>query len=167
MIAWPTIDDLVPDYHGQGYELAGMAWFQGWNDFCQWPARVDDREVGFGVIESYPRNLTAILRDLREDLGVPDMPVAIGELGVGGHEMTARAENRGDREAVAMVKFRDAQRAVADASVLSNVHFVPTADFWDTRLDELRAMADAYQRVKREKNIQDTPDTILPTKAPE
>ncbi|MHC4844208.1 MAG: sulfatase-like hydrolase/transferase, partial [Planctomycetota bacterium] len=30
------IDDIVSGYNDQGYEIAGMAWFQGWNDFCQW-----------------------------------------------------------------------------------------------------------------------------------
>ena len=28
------IEDVVPEYKGQGYEIVGMAWFQGWNDFC-------------------------------------------------------------------------------------------------------------------------------------
>jgi len=158
------IGDVVPGYHGQGYEIAGMAWFQGWNDFCQWPTRVEDRWVGLGVIESYPRNLAAMFRDLRKDLDAPDMPIVIGELGVGGHEMTRRAENPRDREAVAMVKFRQAQKAVAQEASLRNVMFVPTADFWDSRLEELRVMADKYGRVKKEKEIPDTPDNVLPTK---
>jgi len=159
-----NIQDVVPGYHGQGYEITGMAWFQGWNDFCQWPARVEERQVGLGIIDAYPRNLANMIRDLRQDLGVPDLPVAIGELGVGGHEMTRRAHNPRDREAVAMAKFRNAQEAVANDLSLRNVTFVPTLDFWDTRLEELRVMAETYDRVKKEQKIQNTPDNVLPTK---
>ena len=36
------IGDIVPGYEDQGYELAGFAWFQGWNDYCQWHVRIDD-----------------------------------------------------------------------------------------------------------------------------
>jgi hypothetical protein len=158
------IGDVVPGYRGQGYEIAGLAWFQGWNDYCQWSARVGDRQVGLGIIDRYSHNLGAMFRDLRQDLGVPDMPIVIGELGVGGHEMTPRAENPRDREAVAMVRFRQAQKAVADDPSLKNVTFVSTLDFWDTRLQELRVTADKYQRVKREKKIPDTRDNVLPTK---
>jgi alpha-galactosidase len=158
------IEDMVPGYRGQGYEIAGLVWFQGWNDYCQWSARLGDRQVGLSIIDRYSHNLAALFRDLRQDLGVPDMPIVIGELGVGGHEMTTRAENSRDREAVAMVRFRQAQKAVADDPALKNVTFVPTLDFWDTRLEELRVMADKYQRLKREQKIPDTRDNVLPTK---
>lgn len=158
------IEDVVPGYRGQGYQIAGLAWFQGWNDYCQWPARVGDRQVGLGIIDRYSHNLAAMFRDLRRDLGVPGMPIVIGELAVGGHEITKRAENPRDREAVAMVKFRQAQKAVADDPSLKNVTFVSTLDFWDTRLQELRVMADKYQHIKREKKIPDTRDNVLPTK---
>lgn len=158
------IEDVVPGYRGQGYEIAGLAWFQGWNDYCQWSARIGDLQVGLGIIDRYSHNLAAMFRDLRRDLGVPDMPIVIGELGVGGHEITKRAENPRDREAVAIVKFRQAQKAVADDPSLKNVTFVSTLDFWDTRLQELRVMADKYQRVKREKKLPNTRDNVLPTK---
>jgi len=91
-------------------------------------------------------------------------PIVIGELGVCGHDMEKRAENPDAHEAVAMVKFRKAQRAVADDPSLGNVTFVPTADFWDTRLQELRIMADKYWSVKQQMKIKDTDDNVLPTK---
>jgi len=105
-----------------------------------------------------------MFRDLRKDLNAPDMPIVIGELGIGGHEMEKRAENPDDHEAVGMVKFRRAQKAVADDKSLKNVIFVPTADFWDTRLQELRVMSDAYWQEKQEKGIKDTEENHLPTK---
>ena len=151
-----NIKDVVAGYEGQGYEIVGMAWFQGWNDFGEWHLQLDDKRVGMGLIERYPHNLAAMFGDLRKDLDAPDMPIAIGELGVGGHEMTKRAQNPDDHEAVAMVKFRKAQKAVADDKSLKNITFVPTADFWDTRLQELRRMSDAYWNEKQKKGIKDT-----------
>jgi len=159
-----NIEDVVPDYRGQRYEIAGMAWFQGWNDFCQWHVQVDQKPVGLGIIRSYTQNLVAMFRDLRKDLNVPDMPIVIGEMGIGGHEMAKRAENKDDREANAMMDFRRAQKAVADDKSLKNVIFVPTADFWDTRLQELRVLSDAYWNEKQKKGIKDTEDNHLPAK---
>ena len=152
-----NIDDVLPGYNEQGYEIAGMAWFQGWNDFCQW-------HVGPGIIKNYPRNLSAMFRDLRKDLNAPDMPIVIGEMGVGGHDIAERAKDQGDHEARAMMNFRRAQKAVADDKSLKNVIFVPTADFWDTRLQELRRISDAYWNEKQEKGIKDTEENHLPTK---
>jgi hypothetical protein len=60
-----------------------------------------------------------------------------------------------------MMRFRRAQQAVADNKSLSNVTFVPTAEFWDDRLDELHRISDAYWNEKREKGIQD--DNDLPS----
>jgi len=159
-----NIQDIVPGYEGQGYEIVGMAWFQGWNDFCEWHLELDGRRVGMGVIQRYPHNLTAMFRDLRKDLGAPDMPIVIGQLGIGGHQMEKRAEDPDDHEAIGMVKFRRAQKAVAEDPSLKNVTFVPTAHFWDTRLQELRIMADRYWDVKQQKKIKDTDDNVLPTK---
>jgi len=158
-----NIDEVVPGYNGEGYEIAGMAWFQGWNDFCQWHLHVDGKRVGPGIIKNYTHNLSAMFHDLRKDLDVPEMPIVIGEMGVGGHEMTKRAENPDDHEAVAMVQFRKAQEAVAYDKSLKNV-FVPTTDFWDTRLQELRVISDRYWNEKRKKGIKNTEENHLPTK---
>lgn len=155
--ALANIEDIVPGYNGQGYEIAGMAWFQGWNDYCQWHASKD-------IIKNYPKNLSAMLRDIRRYLNAPDMPIAIGEMGVGGRQMEKRAQNTNDHEACAMMDFRKAQKAPAEDMSLSNVTFVPTADFWDERLQELRQMSDEYWNEKRKKGIQDTEENHLPTK---
>ncbi len=163
--ALKDIDSIVPGYDDRGYELVGMAWFQGWNDFCEWHLKLDDRWVGATVIERYPHNLAAMIRDLRKDLNAPDLPIAIGEMGVWGHDIDQRAKRADDHEARSAVAFRKAQRAVADDPSLANVAFVPTADFWDSRLQELRGVADRYWNEKREKGIESTRDNELPTKA--
>lgn len=160
-----NIDDVVPNYQGQGYEIAGMAWFQGWNDFCQWHVEIDQKRVGVGIIENYPNNLSAMFRDLRQDLNVPNMPIAIGEMGIGGHNIEEKAQDQGNHEALAMMDFRQAQQAVADNKTLKSITFVPTAEFWDIRLQELRQISDAYWNEKKEKGIADSEENHLPTKA--
>ena len=131
------IGEIVPSYQGQGYELAGLVWFQGWNDFCQWPEFP-------GIISDYPRHLSTMIHDLRQDLNVPEMPFVIGELGIGGEEMVEKAKGENNHEAQAIVHFRQGQRAVARESGLEKVTFVPTADFWDSRLQELRQISDRW-----------------------
>jgi hypothetical protein len=150
------LDVLVPGYEGQGYELDGLAWFQGWNDFCRW-------HEGAGVIDQYPATLAAMFQDLRQALGAPQLPIAIGEMGVGGREIERRAQNEQDREACAMLAFRQAQRAAASQPGVQGVVFVPTAEFWDERLEELRRESEEWAREKREKGIADTEDNTLPT----
>ena len=118
-----------------------------------------------GLIERYPHNLTAMFRDLRKDLAAPKLPIVIGELGVGGLEMNDRAKNPEDEEAVAMVRFREAQRAVAKDPTLKHVSFVPTVRFWDARLQELRLQANAYWDEKQRLGIEDTDENVLPTKS--
>ena len=159
-----NIDNLVPNYQGQGYEISGMAWFQGWNDFCQWHIEIDQKKVGAGIIENYPKNLSAMFRDLRQDLNVPNMPIVIGEMGIGGHDIALKAKDQENHEAQAVMNFRQAQQAVAGDKTLRNVTFVPTAGFWDTRLQELRQISDAYWSEKQQKGISDTTENHLPTK---
>ena len=158
------IDNLVPGYQGQGYEISGMAWFQGWNDFCQWHIEIDQKKVGAGIIENYPKNLSAMFRDLRQDLNVPNMPIVIGEMGIGGYDIALKAKGQENHEAQAVMNFRQAQQAVAEDKTLRNVTFVPTAGFWDTRLQELRQISDAYWNEKQKKGISETTENHLPTK---
>lgn len=55
------------------YEIAGLVWFQGWNDV------INNQMVG-----EYGSNLANFIRDVRSDLSLPDLPVVIGELGQAG-----------------------------------------------------------------------------------
>ena len=56
-------------YSGGGYEIAGFAWHQGWND------------VGETTTE-YETNLVNLIRDIRAEFGVPKLPVAIATTGM-------------------------------------------------------------------------------------
>ncbi len=59
-----------PGYTGQGYELAGFVWYQGWND------GVDPKKA----IPEYEQNLVNLIKDIRKDLKAPNLPVVVGEL---------------------------------------------------------------------------------------
>ena len=147
--ALERIDEIVPGYAGQGFELAGFAWFQGWNDFCRWHERdpESNQSIGAGIISAYSDNLAALIRDLRTALGAPALPVVIGEMSVGGTPIVERAKNTGDGEARAMIAFRSAQKKVASHPGLTGVSFVPTAQYWDDRLEELRQMSEDRKSV--------------------
>jgi autotransporter-associated beta strand protein len=62
-----------PGYNGQGYEIAGFAWHQGWND------RVDAVNSA-----SYQTNMANFINDIRDDLAVPDLPFVIATTGMDG-----------------------------------------------------------------------------------
>ena len=73
-----TVSDLqtyVPDYQGQGYEIAGFAWHQGWND------RINPKFTA-----EYAENMANFIRDMRKDLGVPNLPFVIATTGMDGEK---------------------------------------------------------------------------------
>ncbi|MCZ6599050.1 MAG: sialate O-acetylesterase [Planctomycetota bacterium] len=120
--ALEDIADYVPGYRGRGYELAGLVWFQGWND-----------SVGGGNPD-YTEQLACFIRDVRAELEVPDLPVVIGELGQAG----AKPESK------KVIEFRRQQQAVAELDGLAGtVRYVPTGIYVDPRLQEL---FDVWQR---------------------
>jgi alpha-galactosidase len=107
---------LFPDYQGQGqgYEIAGFAWFQGWNDMISPPATAE-----------YAVNMAHFIRDVRKDMKVPNLPFVIGQMGVDGE-----SPNEGIR------KFKDAQAAAAALlEFKGNVALVKTDVFWDKEAD--------------------------------
>jgi hypothetical protein len=110
------LDQRFPELAGRRTELAGIVWFQGWNDM-----------VNKEKTAAYTANLAQMIRDLRTDLDAPDCPVVIGELGVDG-----------DRAKGGMLVFRAAQAAVTEQPDLQgNVKFVRTAEYYDRIAHEL------------------------------
>ena len=66
-----NLDELYPRYKGQGYELAGFIWFQGENDCCA-------KTQGL-----YRDSLMDLIKDVRTDLGVPNLPVVLSKINDG------------------------------------------------------------------------------------
>ena len=98
-----------PAYQGQGYELAGFVWYQGWND------GVDPKNA----VPEYEQNLVNLIKDVRKEFKAPTLPVVVGELT--GPWVDAPG---------AWATLRKAQAAAAARPEFAgNVHFVPTRDF--------------------------------------
>jgi len=105
-----SISNYVPGYQGEGYEIAGFGWHQGWND------RINQKNT-----DTYESNMVHFIRDVRKDLGVPGLPFVIATTGMGGWEEK-------NLRALALMK---AQLAVATyPDFKGNVAVVDTRDFW-------------------------------------
>jgi len=142
------IERVCPVYdEQQGYEIAGFAWFQGWNDLVNrgvYPRR--DQKGGY---DKYSELMATFIRDVRKDLKTPEMPFVIGVIGVNGP-----IENVSQRYRAIHGNFREAMAAPAALDEFkSNVLAVRTSPFWDMRLDRLIKKRNLYnQRVKQLKN---------------
>ena len=111
-----NMDEYFPELSGHTPEIAGIVWFQGWNDM-----------VNKEKSAAYTENLAQMLRDMRNDIGCSDCPVVIGELGAGGEKPSTN-----------VAKFREAQAAVAKIPEFNGkVRFVETARFWDPIAQQL------------------------------
>ena len=107
-----NIQNHFPEYDGRGYELVGFGWHQGWND-----------RVNQSFTEEYAENLTHLVRDLRKELGVRNLPFVIAETGMGG--MEGKQGRAGD--------LMDAQKAgVMREEFKGTTAFVSTRPFWRT-----------------------------------
>ena len=118
--------DHFPLEEGQGCELAGFVWFQGWNDQLRPP-----------LLVQYEVNLANLIRDVRRDLGVPHLPVVIGEEGVNGKKPDSR-----------IMSLRLAQAAVARLPEFAGtVALVKTSDYWDYQAEAI--LKKEYDPIKK------------------
>jgi alpha-galactosidase len=108
-----------PQYQGQGCEIAGFVWFQGWNDM-----------ITPEFTAEYEKNMVALIKDLRKDMNSPGMPAVIAVMGVDG-KTTANAK---------ILALRKAQTAAGERPEFKgNVACVQTAEYWDEQAAELVA----------------------------
>jgi len=84
-------DTLFPELKGRKPELVGFVWFQGWND-------------QYGGQDEYASNLKHFIKDMRKDLGAPNLPFVIVAMGQNGSTPAAGA----------MLTIREAQMAMND-----------------------------------------------------
>ena len=135
---------VVPGYDSaQGYELAGFAWFQGWNDMVDsgtYPNR--DKPGGY---DAYGTAMAHFIRDLRKDLNAPKLPFVIGVIGVGGP--TAEYGLDQQRYKATHQNLRDAMAAPAQlAEFKGNVAAVLTEKYWDQELTAAKAKDSAIRQ---------------------
>ncbi len=69
------IDQVVPDYGGQGYEIAGFAWFQGHKDAGK-------------TKEEYEDHLVNLIKDLRKEFKAPDMRAVVATVAFDGWNLS-------------------------------------------------------------------------------
>ncbi len=104
------IAKIVPGYKGQGYEIAGFAWWQGHKD-------------GGATQAEYEKHLVNLINDVRKEFKAPKMPAVVATVGFGGHNMADK-----------YVKILQAQMAVGDPKkhpeFAGTVASVDTRDFW-------------------------------------
>jgi len=107
-----NIDKVVPGYQGQGYEIAGFAWFQGHKD--------SGTEQS---ISEYEKHLVNLIDDVRKEFKTPKLPAVVATVGFGGHNMQDK-----------FLRILKAQMAVGDAKqhprYAGNVASIDTRDFW-------------------------------------
>lgn len=120
---------VMPEYDAaQGYEIAGFAWLQGFNDMVDGQVYPNhDKPDRYAM---YSDLLAHFIRDVRKDLNAPKMPFVIGVMGVGG----LKDQSSG------MVAFRQAMAAPAGMPEFKgNVVAVQTAPFWSDELGDIDA----------------------------
>jgi hypothetical protein len=119
------IKKYVPDYDAkQGYEIAGLIWFQGWNDAC-----------GAGNPE-YVEQMAHFIRDIRKDLKSPNLPFVIAELGTDGKDAAGW-----------VATFRKQQVAIAALPEFKdNVRLAKTAQYWNKGPYDMQSKWDAFRK---------------------
>jgi hypothetical protein len=147
---------VVPSYDAaQGYELAGFAWFQGWNDMVDsgtYPNR--DKPGGY---DAYSNALTHFIRDVRKDLNTPKLPFVIGVIGIGGPTSEYGPDEQ--RYQSTHQNMRDAMAAPAHMPEFKgNVAAVLTEKYWDrelklarTKENEIKEKAKKHTKEKNQK----------------
>jgi len=112
----------------KGYEIAGFVWFQGYNDMINggvYPNRQHPR--GY---EQYSWLLSHLIRNVRRELKLPELPFVIGVFGQGGKLEEPEP-------------FREAMAAPAGyGEFKGTVAAVRTATFWDARIPEIQGKLD-------------------------
>jgi endonuclease/exonuclease/phosphatase family metal-dependent hydrolase len=109
------LDQLFPSYQGQGYEIVGLGWHQGWNDGCNADHAAE-----------YETNLGLFIQDLRQDLEIKDLPVVIASSGFGGHDNKLPGVRRRIKDVVEPAQIKA-------AAGMKNVTCVKTRDFFRPR----------------------------------
>jgi alpha-galactosidase len=122
-----TLDNLkerFPGYDGQGYELSGFVWFQGWND-----------QFTEDWYKSYGEYMACLISDVRKDLEAPDMKFVIGQVGFDGPRKSKPAKDGG---LSARDHIKSGQLAMATRKGFKgSVAVVKTDQYWDMDADAI------------------------------
>ncbi|MCB1203923.1 MAG: hypothetical protein KDN18_06665 [Verrucomicrobiae bacterium] len=157
---------VVPDYDPrQGHELAGLVWFQGWNDLVD-SGTYPNREKPGGY-DAYSEVFGHFIRDVRKDLESPELPFVIGVLGVGGPTSEYGPDQQ--RYKITHQNFRDAMAAPASLPEFKDtVKAVLTETYWDQELSRARAKEskakDEAKKMAKEQSLKPAEERALAEK---
>ncbi len=109
-------ETMFPALKGKKLELAGFVWFQGWNDMYG------------GAEKEYASNMKHFIKDVRKDLGAPNLPLVIAAMGQNGSQPAGGA----------MKEVQDAQMSMNDVPEFKgNVKAFRTDLLVDKKAEEL------------------------------
>jgi len=118
------IKAVFPEYdESKGYKLAGMVWFQGFNDVINTEFRAE-----------YHAHMVNFIKDVRKDLGVADLPFVIGELGMAGVDPPKRYAfkhfevRKAQKDAANLPEFKGTAAYVETAPIMDA--WKATGDKW-------------------------------------
>jgi|GEM_PF-191695 len=120
-----------PGYRGQGYQLAGFVWNQGWNDAGD-----------SSLYKEYRSNMVHLIKDVRHDLGETDLPFVIVTCGQGGFESTRDKWMTRVQTIVAKAQAD----AAASPEFSGNVALVDSKPFWKDSLQSPATEVHHYNR---------------------
>jgi hypothetical protein len=138
--ALANIKTSFPGYKGQGYEIKGFVWFQGYNDMFAEEAR-----------NNYGKNLVKLIKDVKKELNAPGMKAVIGQMGHNG-DLKGLYQEKKDKTTGKMVMsgngaIRKAQlEASQHADIKDSTALVRTAPFWDMEADAIYTGPGSWQK---------------------
>lgn len=107
-----------PDYSGNGYEIVGFGWHQGWND-----------RINQDAVNAYENNMFHFIQDIRKDLDIENLPVVIANTGMGGWDNPPRYKEKVEKLMEAQLVFSNPAKY---PQFVGNVGGVETRDFQRT-----------------------------------
>ena len=136
-IVHEVLDNLkkhFPSYDEKaGYEMAGLVWFQGYNDLFD--------EVGR---KEYGKNLVCLIQDLRKEFKAPKMKVVVGVMGVNGprvEEVNIKQKEvrEGQRFVNTVPEFKGNVKAIESAPLVHPKILELKSNFLYTKERDLKA----------------------------
>jgi hypothetical protein len=126
-----NLPEEFPNYKGEGYEIAGFVWNQGWNDAGD-----------SNLYKEYKTNMIHFIKDVRKDLDAPGLPFVIINCGQGGLKHTPdKWMNR-----VQNIIVKAQAEAAASPEFAGNVALVDSRPFYKDSLESPAQQTYHYNR---------------------
>jgi lysophospholipase L1-like esterase len=113
------LEKYYPDYSGEGYEVVGFGWHQGWND-----------RINQAAVDVYEKNMENFIKDIRKDLAIENLPFVIANTGMGGWDIVGSYKAKVEKHMAAQLAVADPEK---HPEFEGNVAGVETRDFWRDR----------------------------------